>query len=289
MSTADSSPDENGQGPSRWVSVRVGAVCLLALAALLFPRLALPAAFLTFLAYVSLPAGETDQRRMWRVTLIVASLASVVALFRFVALEALPGMVAGGNQAQERSAVARLREILFAEDLMRTHGYVDPDHDGIGSAGRISEIKGTTPLRGGRLLDPPTLNRAFGESVKTRIGPAEQSEGYLFVVCVPEAGGGFTADPAAKVDEEKAERRFIAYAWPAAARRKVQPAYAIDEHERILISSNVEPGKPREPHYAGTNFPPPCDAAVAPTTRDDWKPWMGKHERPRLPGDKPGG
>jgi hypothetical protein len=286
MSADDASPSEN-RSSARWASLRAAGVCILALAALLFPRMALPAAFLTFLAYLSLPSGEFEQRRIWRATLLVASIASGVALVRFVAREALPGMVAGGNEAQERSAIARLREILFAEDLMRTKAYVDPDHDGVGSAGRIDELAGTSPVRGGRRLQVPPLNPAFGKAEQTRIGPALQTEGYLFVVCVPKRGGGFTARPSDAVDEEKAERRFIAYAWPAAAGRSVGAAYAIDEHERILESSNVEPGKPREPHYASPGFPPPCNAAVAPTTRNDWKPWKGKKPRRRLPGDKP--
>ncbi len=274
-------------GSTRWANLRVGGVFVLALASVFVPRLSLPAAFLTFLAFLALPSGENKLRRLWWTVLIVASLASTVGLVRFVALEALPGMVSSGNEAQERGAVARLREILFAEDLMRTKAYVDPDHDGVGSAGRIGEIHGSIPLRGGRLLDPPPLNQAFGEMVRTHLGPALKAEGYLFVVCVPKQGGGFTATPNDAIDEEKAERRFIAYAWPAAAGRSVQPAYAIDEHERILESVNVEPGKPHEPHFAGPSFPPPCNAAIAPATRGDWKPWKGKKPRARLPGDKP--
>lgn len=285
MSAGDNSRSP-GEVSTRWVNLRVGGVCVLALAALLFPRLALPAAFLTFIAYLSLPSGEFDERRVWKAALLVASVASGIGLVRFVAREALPGMVARGDEAQERSAIARLREILFAEDLMRTRGYVDPDHDGVGSAGRIGEIEGTSPLRGGNRLHPPPLNPAFGQAEDTRVGRALQNGGYLFVVCLPRKGGGFTARLADPVDEEKAERRFIAYAWPAAAGRSVQAAYAIDEHERILTSRNVEPGKPREPHFAGPGFPPPCDAAVAPATRGNWTPWKGKKPRQRLPGDK---
>lgn len=284
--------DDESRSPAdastRWANAKVGGVCALALAAMLLPLLALPAAFLTFLAYLSLPSTDGARRRLWRVALIAASVASGVGLVRFVALEALPGMVARGDEAQERSAVARLREILFAQDLMRTKGYVDPDHDGVGSAGRIGELQGRSPLRGGRLLAPPPLNPAFGTPETTRTGPALDAGGYLFIVCVPRRGGGLTADPDAPVDEEKAERRFIAYAWPRASGRTVHAAYAIDEHERILVSPNVEPGKPNEPHFAGPSFPPPCDAAVARATRADWKPWRGKKPRLRLPGDEPG-
>ncbi len=283
---ADDNTRSGGDGSTRWASARVVGVCVLALVSVLFPRLALPAAFLTFIAYLSLPSGQSDRRRLWHVTLLVAAVASTAGLVRFVALEALPGMVAGGDEAQERSAVARLREILFAEDLMRTKGYVDPDHDGVGSAGRIGELDGRSPLRGGRVLDPPPLNRAFGTPETTRTGPALEAEGYLFIVCVPKQGGGLTADTKTAVDEEKAERRFIAYAWPRAAGRTIHAAYSIDEHERILESRNVEPGKPNEPHFAGPGFPPPCDAVVAPATRTDWKPWRGKKPRLHLPGDK---
>ena len=58
-------------------------------------------------------------------------------------------------------------------------------------------------------------------------------------------------------------------------------AFAIDEHERILVFDNA--GESGQPRYASPNFPPPCDAALS----GAWKPWRGKKPRATLPGDHP--
>src|SRR5690606_8722499 len=108
--------------------------------------------------------------------------------------------------------------------------------------------------------------------------------GYLFTVCIPKASGGFTAHPGIAIDEERAERRFLAYAWPAAPSRGLSEAYALDEHERILIApSNAQGSRAR----TGVDSPPPCDDVVSESTRNDWKPWRDKKPRATLPGDKP--
>ena len=101
------------------------------------------------------------------------------------------------------------------------------------------------------------------------------------MVCLPGAAGGLTARPTDPVNEELAERRFIAYAWPVAAGGGPMHAFAIDEHERILVFDNA--GESGQPRYASPNFPPPCDAALS----GAWKPWRGKKPRATLPGDHP--
>jgi hypothetical protein len=82
------------------------------------------------------------------------------------------------------------------------------------------------------------------------------------------------------VDEEVAERRFVAYAWPAAPSGRIESAFFIDEHERILVSRNIEG---TDPHYVGADFPPPCEAALH--DHSEWQPWMSKKPRATLPGD----
>ena len=79
------------------------------------------------------------------------------------------------------------------------------------------------------------------------------------------------------------ERAYVAYAWPSAAAVGMHDAFFIDEHERILVSTNLQGTEPR---YAGPNFPPPCDSALAESTRGDWTPWKGKAPREQLPGDR---
>ncbi len=269
----------------RWAILRVLLVAALGVLSVAFARLALPAAFLAFLAWLTLPSQGDRARRPLQAALIVGAIGSTVGLVRFVARDALPGMVFGGKEAAERAAVSHLREILFAEDLMRTGAHVDPDHDHIGSAGLLTEMNGTIPLRDGRTLADPTVNRRFGEQADTPLGPALQTEGYLFIVCLPTPDGKWTARPHTPIDDELAERRFVAYAWPASATRGSQHAFFIDEHERILQSTNQEPGRAGELRYSGPGFPPACDAALAPASRHDWAPWRGKQPRATLPGD----
>jgi hypothetical protein len=263
----------------------VGAASLLAVAALLsifFTKLALAVGFFSFLAAIVLPkmAGAAARRSVIGL-IIVAAVASIIGFGRFAVLEAVPGMIQGGRARTAQHAVSRLREILVAEDALRKLGKVDPDHDGIGSAALLGELSGALPLRGGPRLEPPILSpRHFAQIDDTPHGPAALLAGYYFMVCLPTPRGGFSARPGEPVDEELAERRFLAYAWPAASGGPTQ-AYFIDEHENIKVSENLEAGAPR---YAGQYFAPACDAALVES--GEWQPWRGKKPRDELPGER---
>jgi hypothetical protein len=269
--------------PSRWLATRVGVLAALGLASAAWPKLGLPAAFLVLLGWISLPGLAGGARRLARGAMAVATLGASAGLLRFVAEEAAPGIIAGGRRATEQSAVSRLREILFAEDALRTHAWWDPDRDGVGSAALLGELSGAIPLRGGTPLAPPPYDARRAPMLETPIGPALEAGGYLFVVCLPAARGGWTARPGDPVDEERAERHWIAYAWPASASEGVRDAYFLDQHERILVSSN---GDAPQARWAGPSFPPPCDAALAAATRAEWKPWRGKKPRATLRGER---
>jgi hypothetical protein len=82
------------------------------------------------------------------------------------------------------------------------------------------------------------------------------------------------------VDDELAERRYVAYAWPSGRAPGLERAYFIDEHERILSA----------PSHKGVRFSrehaPSCDDALREPTKNDWRPWRGKKPRPGLPGDR---
>ncbi len=251
----------------------------LGVAAPLLPKLSIPAVLIALLVYLALP---TQAPRWMRWAVIASGALAVAGSVRFVVKEAVPGMVQGGQTATARNAISRLREIVFAEDAMRRHAHVDPDRDSVGSAAWLGELSGTIGLRGGARLEPPILGLLQRPLIETRIGPAAESTGYLVIVCLPAARGGWTARPLEPVDEERAERAYVAYAWPSAKTVGLQEAFFIDEHERILVSKNLEGTEPR---YAGPNFPPPCDAALAEPTKSDWIPWKGKTARPDLPGD----
>lgn len=285
--TADSERNRAEQ-PSRALLTRVALVCVAGVLSILFYQVSVIVALLAVFVWITVPRLPRRPRRALAIALGFATLSASVGMIRLVAIDALPAMVASAAAARERGAVARLREIVFAEDVMRKSAAIDPDHDGIGSAALIEGLTGAEPLGlHAASLHVPALNRQFGAPSKTKLGPALQAEGYLFIVCLPRAGGGWATRLGEPVDEEAAERRFVAYAWPAAATRDAQRAFFINEHERILVSENREPGKPQEPHFAGPSFPPRCDAALAPGSSASFKVWRHKKPRTSLPGDHP--
>lgn len=274
MSTAVASPARH-----TLVLARSAAVVVVAFASIGYSKLALPAALFAFLSFLAIPREpEALRRRLW-IAHGVAGAVAACTVFVFLAREAVPGMVQGGNSASAQRAVSRLREILFVEDSARKAASHDPDGDGIGSALLLGELTGEIGVRGKARLFPPLLER-YPKLDLTRSGPAVEHGGYWLMVCVPTVGGGFSSDPKATFDEELAERRYVAYAWPSGRDPGLLRAYFIDEHERILGARST-PTKRR-----GAEFAPACDDALAPETRGEWKPWRKKEPRVGLPGDR---
>lgn len=249
-----------------------------ALASVYFTKLGLFAAVGTFVAWASLPRRPRVELRRERWLLSVAALAASVGFVRFLMVEAVPGIVAGGNRFTEQRAISRLREILFAEDSARKTAVYDPDHDGVGSAALLGELTGELGLRGGQPLSAPLLE-SYPKLVDTALGPASEIGGYYLAICVPRLGGGMSARPGEAFDEELAERRFIAYAWPSGSAPGLENALSLDEHERTSLA----PAKPGLRYGAAT--PPTCDDSVAPETRAAWSAWRHKQPRQTLPGD----
>jgi hypothetical protein len=258
-------------------------LAVLGIASIEVTKIALVLTVLVMIAFAALPKERTRDRRLAFWLLVVATVTASVGFVRFTIYQAVPSLVAAGNNAAAQSAISRLRELSFQEDKVRELAFVDPDGDKVGSAALIVEMSGHSPVRKGNRLDPPLLNRTYSRVDETKIGPAVLVAGYYYIVCLPKLGGGFTARPGEAVDEELAERRFVAYAWPVAENHGAQGAFFIDEHENILVSDNRANGETR---YAGPNFPPPCDAAIAEATRYDWYVWRGKKPRDRLPYDR---
>jgi hypothetical protein len=264
---------------SRPLLLRTALAATAALASIYFTKLGLFAAVGTFVAWASLPRLPRGELRRERWLLLVAALAASVGFARFVVLEAMPGIVAGGNRFTEQRAISRLREILFAQDSARKTAVWDPDHDGIGSAALLGELTAELGLRGGPRLAAPLLE-SYPKQVDTQLGPASEIGGYYLAICLPRVGGGLSARPGEPFDDEVAERRFIAYAWPSGSAPGLESALALDEHERISLA----PAKPGLRYGAST--PPRCDDAVAPETRGAWTAWRHKQPRQTLPGDR---
>jgi hypothetical protein len=254
---------------SFWARFWPVLLLLLGVAAAFWPIVALPAAFASLLGWLALrlpSPADLPRPRLW---LMLGTLGAAVGMSRFVVLDAVPGIVGGGRRAVEDQVVSRLRDVLFAEDAMRRGGWIDPDHDGIGSAAFLSELCGGEPLRGQPARETPVLH--CGELETSALGPAARAGVYLYAVCLPGASGGWATRPGDAVDEEAAERRFLAYAWPSED-SPFSSAYFIDEHENIRVSPDVW----------ARGEPPRCDAALS---GSPWPAWRNKTPRGELPGD----
>ncbi|HEY4157660.1 MAG TPA: hypothetical protein VGM29_06165 [Polyangiaceae bacterium] len=253
-------------------------VAAVAFSSLIWVKLALFAMVATLIAFVSLPArGKSLGRLRWLLGL--AGGAALAGSMLFLVREAVPGMVEGGTMATEQNAVSKLREILFAEDRMRQQAFVDPDGDHVGSAGFLGELSAEVGLRGGAPLEPALLEH-FPKTIETQLGRAAEVSGFYITICLPKRGGGFTARPEDGVDDERAEREFVAYAWPAERGHGLDRAYFLDEHERILVADSREQ-EPRR--LIGVDAPPACDDALAPATAGEWRSWRHKQPRHSLP------
>lgn len=271
-------------GRARWpaaATLRTGLALAIALLALAFSKLALPAALFVFLSFLAAPVAPPQVKQRHRAALLVAALASAVAVPLFLVREAVPGLIQGGTGAAAQRAVSRLREFEFAEDAARRTASFDPDGDHIGSALLLGELTGEIGMRRGARLTPALLEN-YPRVEGTHAGPAIEIGGYWFMVCLPVTGGGFSSDPNAHFDDEAAERRYVAYAWPSGRDPGFERAYFIDEHENILGAESTAPDL-----RFGANAAPACDDALATATRDDWHPWRGKKPRATLPGDVP--
>jgi hypothetical protein len=257
-------------------TIRTALVCLAAVASLWFPLLALPAGLFVLLSFLSLPREPKQVARRQKLAHAMSAVLAAVSLMVFLLREGVPGIVEGGTRAAGQRAVSRLREILFAEDAARKKAVWDPDGDGVGAALLIAELSGEAGMRGAVRVNPPLLER-YPKVEPTLAGPAIEIGGFWFMVCLP-TQSGLTSVPGSAFDDELAERRFVAYAWPSGRAPGLSRAYFIDEHERILSAPSKE--KVRR----GTNHPPRCDDALASPTKDDWIAWRGKKPRTTLPG-----
>lgn len=261
----------------RAVIVRSAAVAAFGFAAIFVPKLALPGVVFVMISFLTLPSAPNLPRAA-RPLHAAGALFVVVGLGRFLSGEAAQGIVEGGTRAAGQRAVSRLRELLFAEDTARRLAYWDPDGDGVGSALSLGELLGVVGMRGERRLAPPPLE-GYPPLEDTAIGPSANVGGFYFAICLPRKDGSLAAEAKIPVDDELAERRFVAYAWPSRPAPGLTRAYFLDEHERILVASA------RAGRRLGPDAPPPCDDAIAEATRKDWRPWRNKKPREKLIGE----
>lgn len=255
----------------------VGAVALAALAIAL-PLLALPAMLLTVIA----AAQASGRARV--VALAVAGPLVLVASSVFILKYAAAGIIESGRRAAESKAVARLRELHWAQDRARLSDLCDFDGDGVSEYAFLGSLtgqygpscEGGTPLRvesfqavtaASMESDPPS-----GDS-STRL---YRGDGFNYAVYLPRTGGGWSGE-GEEVDHADASRRWVAYAWPANTAAGLR-SYFIDQDERICetVEERVFAGDVVVPPSAG-----PVDAmdCVTSTSGIEWRAWKGKKSR----------
>lgn len=253
--------------PSRAAPFVVVAAAAFGALSLVVVELSVFAAVAVFLAALALPGKDAPGRKALVAALVVGGLAAAGGLVRFAADKVLNRVVVAGEAAAVDAAVSKLRAIVDAQDKARAKALHDPDGDGVGSALLLGELARAAPVRGGAPLAEPLLAPRFAP---TSSGAACVA-GVCYVVWLPTADGA-TAIPGAAVDDEAAERRFFAYAWPDAGRGGDGVVF-VDAYERILVGSGP---------WRGANDPPPADAVA----RGTWTPWKGKRARDKLVGDR---
>jgi hypothetical protein len=244
------------------------------------PPFAVPGVVLTLILALSLPVTRGRAHTFGQGAILVAALGCLAGLGRFALSKAMLGIVEGGQSAAAHSALWRLREVVIAEDALRRNAAWDPDGDHVGSAALIGALAGTAELRPGTTRATPLLNYAFRDTIETKLGPATRVEGYLVIVCLPARSGGLTARPGDPIDDESAERRYVAYTWPSESAHGMTTAFFTDEHERIMV---LDPPRGAPAPYLGGDRPPACNAVE--TDGLDWKPWKNKKPRQKLPGE----
>lgn len=248
----------------------LGPLSGLCLLSAFWPLAGLPAAFACGVALLTGPSFAPHRAR-W--LLVVSAGLALVGLGRFVVEEAAAGVIRGGRQAAERTAVEHLRGLVAAQDALRRHGLIDPDADGIGSAASLAQLCGDErpPAASAERWRHPLHCH---ERVQLPVGPAELWGAYWFFVCLPERDGGWSAAGSPRVDSEQAERSYVAYAWPA-GRGRFDTVFAVDQDEAIA----------RLQLRDGQTLAPSCEARWVPPSGTRWSPWRGKRPRRVRPGD----
>ena len=260
----------------------------LGVASAAWPMLALPALFVLLLGALAVPKG--GGRRVGIAAVSIGVVFALAGFVRFTVDEAAPGIVEGGRRAMARQSVAHLRRLVFAQDILREQATWDPDGDGIGSAGTLDALVGA-PMRG--TAERRQLVMRFGEMREVPGARVAVVGGTVIALYLPAVGGGATSLQE-NIDDERAERRWVAYAWPLSAGPGDSFTLFVDEHERLLVSDNRAAGQ----GYLGTQRMPAPGAALAGGDFNAatpgagglggdggvWTAWKGKRPRAKLVG-----
>lgn len=250
------------------------------IASIFYSRISIFITLLVVIALASLSRFESKWRPKFKLGLIVSLLLCVVAMARFIMVDALTGIVGARSLATNKKAVSMLREIYFAQDAFRRNQAIPLSGAELGAPALLTELSSTKSQRITQAMNVAPLASRFAPRIITKTGPAAALEGYLFLVCLPLKGGGFSATPGAEFIEEKGASRWGAYAWPGGIQTPSKGSYFINEREEILAvkaSADLANSKrPEDYRFLGAERTPSCESAMIETREDFWIPWRGK-------------
>ncbi|MCA9545536.1 MAG: hypothetical protein KC613_14125 [Myxococcales bacterium] len=233
--------------------------------------IALLGAFVAATAGLAWPGRRTPWAR--RLGWGVVILAPLLATTGFTIRVAAPNVVAAGQNAAGRMAVASLRTLLWAQDrFIERHG----------RAGLLAELAGTRP--DGLKLPVPVVRGPYRQLTPTATGQAASDGGYLFQVWVVDPSGKTWGDGGPL--PPAGARAWRACAWPQAKGTTASFAYCVDQHDDVVQTDNAGAHQ----GYSGLERPMPADAPTTappglrllPGTGADggeWGWWRGKQTR----------
>ena len=84
--------------------------------------------------------------------------------------------LAARRRSNETVAIATLRNIVSAQAQFQSTARADENNNGVGEYGCFSELSGRSPVREGRILNPPVLSTTFRRVEHGRV----ERKGYRF-------------------------------------------------------------------------------------------------------------
>ncbi len=174
----------------------------------------------------------------------------VIAVIAIVATIAVPNLVAARANANERAAIATLRNINSAQLQFQGQAHNDNDADGEGEYGYFGEMAALIPPRvngaqAADLIEPPSLSGAFRNVQDNGLGAGVVTRsGYVYQMFLPGAGGDpVPEDPAGGpgagvVDDDLAETLWCCYAWPVSKDTTGTRVFVVNQTGDILATEN---------------------------------------------------
>ena len=156
----------------------------------------------------------------------LGSTGGITGMFTIASI-ALPSLASARIASNEASALATLEAIHSAEETFRKRGYSDPDRDGEGSYGFLTQLTGADESGGGLAASPLLRTDYFTVENGTC-----RRNGYYFRVVLPaEDGapvGGNDKNRHDRIDGDLAESVIVVMAWPVAPGRTGRQTFLMD-------------------------------------------------------------